>query len=264
MKEDNYILIAVIIIVLCLFVFFIFYILYKSPDSDKIYLECPINECATSLSNGEKRCPENEGTVIVYDPETEVCNSKYSCENSLTKFALLNDGSTNNSGICNEGNICRCLQKPSCPSSNLVIFSLQNGNTQTNSSGNRVIFNQNIANMVGQNNNSITYNNSNTQFCLIKANHLDIISPNGCFFNNSSSITLDEMRNCLSSNPCLSGTIAFYPENTDNFIYNTNTIYSIPIGCFNAEINEINKKLDNYCNGLIPVYDVKTGGIICK
>jgi len=263
MKEDEYIICGIILFIVLLFIIIISYILYKNPNAEKVYLECPTFECATNVNNGEKRCPLDQGTIIVYDPSYEVCNSRFNCENTQTPYALLSDGSTNSNGTCEDGKVCRCMSKPSCNTNILSVFSLKNGSTQINNTGSRAIFEQNIINSMGTNSNPITFSNTNTQFCTIKANHLDIISPSPCFFNNENSITVDEIKLCMNNNPCLTGIMAFIPSDINTFNLNESSIYTYVVGCVVGEINDVNKSVINYCNGKIPVFDKITNKIQC-
>lgn len=252
---DDYILGCVILIILVIFGIYITYTLYKNPDIAKIYLECPVGECATNIYNGEKRCPEDSGTIIIYDPSYEVCNSKYTCENSLTPYALLKNGETSDSGKCDDLEICRCLSKPSCSSNNIVLFSLKNGNTQIDGNSSRGIFYQ-IINSNQGNISSINYTNINTQFCLIKSYHLNRISPNPCYYKDINNITISDVSSCMLTNPCITGTLAFDPKNIDLFQLNENTVYTIPVGCFASEFK-------NCGEGRIAVYNNKTNKIDC-
>lgn len=262
--EDGYIITCIVILILLIFIITITFVVYINPDVNKVYFECVSGQCATNIYNGEKRCSNEDGTVIVYDPKYEVCNSKYTCENSLTPYALLKDGSTNEKGICEQNNVCRCLTKPQCSEDNVVLFSLKGGSTQIDNSQSRAYFDQ-LSKNYQSNISSIIYTNINTEFCAIKAYHLNIISPNACFFEDENNITLDEISYCLNLNPCINGLMAFYPLDINNFKLDNNAIYTYPVACVPSIRGDNNNvSLVNFCGvNKIPVFDKKTSNVIC-
>jgi hypothetical protein len=109
---------------------------------------------------------------------------------------------------------------------------------------------------------------TNTNFCSIKAYHLNRISPGACTFSDQNNITLTELTTCFMSNPCQMGLLAFYPENIDNFplSYNDYTaIYSIPVACVPSKSKYADSSLENYCSITeVPVWNKKDAIVECK
>lgn len=244
-KTSEYTIIAITIIFILLLLVFFTYTLYKTPTSNTTYFQCPPGECSTNIITGNKKCPQNLSTSIIYDKGNEVCNSKHSCENKQTPYALLSDGSTSTTGLCEKNTICKCLSKPQCSIDNLVLFTMKNGNV--NQPYSRSVFYQDSLE-------NTTYSETNTQFCSIKAYHLNRLSPGGCVFNDTNNITRDELLICFNKNPCVTGTLAFYPKNADTFVFDNNTVYNIPVSCVPSSQCEKNR---------IPVFDKKNALIKC-
>jgi hypothetical protein len=262
----DYVIIAIILIFILLVWILIVYNIKKNITSDSVYLQCIPGECATNIYNGTKICPSNTTEMILIDPSYQVCNSRYTCSNKKTPFALNTDGSTNSNGICENNEICRCLSKASCPNDSLVLFNMINGTMyQGNPNNSRTIFQQIPVASQGENNN-ILFSDQNTQFCAMKAYHLNRIAPGGCIYADPNNVTLLELQTCMNNNPCMVGQIAFYPINSDNFILNnqiTNTIYDIPVACV-PQITSTSGHISNVCTGTtVPVYNKKTGKIFC-
>lgn len=266
----DYVIIAIILIFFLLVWIIILFYIKKGITNDSVYLQCIPGECATNIYTGEKLCPENTTDMILIDPSYQVCNSRYTCNNPITPFALNTDGSTNSNGVCENGQICRCLRTASCASDNLVLFNMINGTVyQGNPNASRAIFQQIPVSAQGENN-TITFSDPNTQFCAMKAYHLNRIAPGGCTFADPNNVTLLELQKCMNDNPCMVGQIAFYPENPDNFILNNqtyNAIYNIPVACV-PQITNTTGHISNPCKDTeidttVPVYDKRSGRIFC-
>lgn len=233
-----YILIAVTLILILGVLCWIIYGLGQGTgvlSSGKVYFECTEGKCATNVYNGEKRCPDDTGQQILYDPAYETCNSRFTCEDPRTPYALLSNGGTSELGVCEPGSICRCLAKPQCPVETMVVFGLTDGSTflQDNVSS-RALFTQTPIGSQGETGAPITYDNTNTQFCAIKAYHLNRLAQGACTFLNPNQVTTTEIRQCLATNPCVIGVAAFHPMDADRFTLtatNTNAIYTTPVAC---------------------------------
>lgn len=129
------------------------------------------DQCVTNFYSGEKKCPEQPSEVLLTDPLTETCNSPFTCESRLTPYAVQSDGSTDPTGVCKEGTVCRCVPRPQCPNFATIIFSTTQGNPYQAIDNQRLVFTQETGfidlagryQMVGP----IQYNNPVTQFCAI-------------------------------------------------------------------------------------------------
>ncbi|GIW70050.1 MAG: hypothetical protein KatS3mg101_0797 [Patescibacteria group bacterium] len=166
-----------------LFLFFIwvFFKLFHSPGVGK--LRCKDGYCATSLITGNKRC----GTGVIYDPAFETCNPPFSCEHP-TPYAVKLDGSTDDTGVCPKDTICRCLRKPRCNPMTVTVF-------------------ERVEDFYRQRDDL----NENSQ-CYISPYVLNRLVPrtSECSFGRSP--TNEELLNCIKSNPCNRGTLAFFED----------------------------------------------------
>lgn len=253
---------AVILIAILIFFIYITYQRYVTPQVAEIYLQCLPNQCATNIYNGLKRCPLESDVLIAYDPSYEVCNYKFTCENSITPYAQHPNGSTTDNGICSDGT-CKCLRSPQCPYSNIVLFSLQNGSIQINGASSKALFYQiPLSNQGESGNQNLSYNFNTSTYCSIKASHLNRLSSGSCYFNDPNNISLAEITECLYSNPCQIGSMAFNPKNPETFELNSgnlNAIYSVPVGCFPSEM------IYSGCPpSTIPVWNQDKATIICQ
>lgn len=256
MEIIDYTIISVIFIFILTFVVYVTYILYINPTVDKTYFQCPPGECSTSLTTGDKKCPKNSDDSIIYDKAKEVCNSKYTCENKATPFALMGDGSTNMYGVCAKDEICKCLTMPHCSIDNVVLFNMKNGNI--NQPNSHSVFHQIPLNHQG-NNEQLKFSETNVNFCSIKAYHLNRISPGACVFENTDNIKLTELSECFIRNPCVVGTLAFYPKNSETFVLSENNkdaIFNIPVSCVPSSLVSCN--IDE-----VPVFNKKNASISC-
>lgn len=260
---DGEIVVCLVLFSLLLVGVYISVVLYMYPSVGKVYLECEDGKCATSLVTGEKRCNiDGGGGTITYDPSTEVCNSRFACENSLTPYAVQPDEGTDSSGLCYPGTICRCLTKPQCPQAIQVLFHLVNGSTQYNSAGTFQQLKVSATQGTSTASTSLKFSQSNDNYCAIKAYHLNRVSPGACYFNNINDIQIDEIEQCFLGNACIQGQMAFYPKDFDSFVLNnkdTSAVYSVPVACFPSDYTPV-----NYCpQYTIPVYNKKENRIAC-
>jgi hypothetical protein len=266
METDAYTLVAVVFIIFLSIITVFIFIVYKDIRNESVFFACPRSECPTSLTTGEKRCPVDVNESVLYDPVEEVCNSRYTCENSRTPYALMSDGSTNNLGVCEKDSICRCLTTAKCSSDIITMFSMSGNVNQPNS---RSIFYQKSLDYQGNGGSQdFSFTTTNTDFCSIKAYHLNRISPGACTFSDTNNISLEELTTCFRSNPCQMGLLAFYPENPDHFplAYNDYTaIYSIPVACVPGKSKYADGSLENYCSITeVPIWNRRDATVECR
>jgi hypothetical protein len=263
LATSTYILIAVSFILFILFWCWVFWTIFKNPPQKKTFFQCLPGQCVTDILLGDKNCPvANE--MLLYDPEYQVCNSKYTCENSVTPYALTSNGGTNELGVCDPGVTCKCLRFPQCPIDNIVLFNLVN----LGSSGTGSIYTQiPIENQGNAGNPPLTYNSNNTQYCAIKVIHLNRLSPGGCRFKDPENIKLSELQECFRLNPCTIGALSFYPKNVDSFHLSRDdkqALTTIPVACVPAINYTGLVNLNAGCEGTtVPIYDIKNQLIKC-
>jgi hypothetical protein len=164
---------------------------------------CPAGFCATNAVNGEKTCPTNTSTQLSYDPETQVCNPPFSCTDGRTPYAVQSDGSVDPNGNCGDGPQgpiqCLCIPTPQCANNILVYFSNQSGSPYSTAQGNRYFLSQtaNYINASGQTIQQppLKIPDLVSNFCTLPPSWLDRLNPR----------------------TCIRGTLAYLPDNPDNF-----------------------------------------------
>lgn len=262
---SQYVIAAISLILILAFCCWIMYNMSADPPTTQAYFQCPAGQCATNIYNGEKRCPLDPTIRVTYDAAFETCNSKFTCESKLTPYALLSNGATSELGICETNTVCRCLSRPQCPIETMVIFDMIQGSTylQDNNTS-RAIFAQIPLGSQGDIGSPFTFDSTSSQFCAIKANHLNRVTPGSCSFANPNQITVTEMRTCLQRNPCLVGVMAFHPTDINSFrlsASNTDAIYSVPVTCVPGYRPPNGGSV---CGGLtVPVWDPTKGQVVC-
>jgi hypothetical protein len=220
-----FVIAAVVLIIFILFWIGFMHGIEKTPPVSQVFFQCARGQCATNIYNGEKRCPQNEQESVIYNAGFETCNSRFTCESILTPYALLANGGVNELGVCETGTICRCLRKPQCPIETMVVFTMTNGSIYLqDASTSRTLFVQTPLAYQGDTGAPFTFDDTNTQFCAIKAIHLNRVAPGACVFANSLAPTTNEVVSCMQRNPCLTGVMAFAPTNRD-------AISSVPVAC---------------------------------
>jgi hypothetical protein len=248
------------LLVLCTFFSFFIFIIYilastnfsKTKKSQQAIIICDNNQCATNIKNGIRRCPEN-GEKMAINPDIEVCNTQFICDNQVTPYALISDGSTNSDGICEEGVNCPCVNYLSCPNYISSMFtSLITPSTYTQTSINN--FPQIPVTKI---------TNPQSQFCTVPFSWLTISNP-GCNFVNTFDYSNEDVLTCMNlinscvlsepSNPCLYGTLAFIVDNET--IVNQNTIPNLLLGCVKS--NPV-CDCDEYS-----IYNTDSGEIMCS
>lgn len=262
---SNYIIVGICIIILVSFIIWISWVNYTNTDNTITYLTCPADQCAVNIYNGEKRCPLQTSTSVIYDPSFENCTHKFSCDSTLAPYAIRSDGSTNDYGQCEDGVACRCSANPQCPLGEVVLFNVVGGNIYANNTAeDNIIFYQNPVQNQGDTQ-PIVYTDPNFNFCSIPASYLNRLSPGPCVFNDANNITTPEIVSCIKSNPCVIGVLAFKPLNIADFnLSNTDTsaIYFTNVGCVAG--NTINgKSADCTLPNQIALWNPKTANITC-
>lgn len=239
----------------------------------QLLLSCQPGECGTNLQSGAKRCPTGATEVVLIDPAAEVCNPKYSCTNPLTPYALLADGSTNELGACSAGATCRCLKTAQCASHITSIFTTVNGSLYNQAPDNRFVFSQvPLRDDIGATN--VGYQSSATDFCGIKSNHLNRLSPGACTFVDSDYAnvkgTLKIATDCINTNPCVVGTLAFNTTNPAQLEANgvsLKEVRSLPVACIKgspvAPVTNLPYPDSKCPTGYVPYWDNRWGLLRC-
>lgn len=239
----------------------------SDPRSVNEVFTCPAGQCATDLFTGLKTCP-SENVPIIINPMTSVCNSRYVCDNTLTPFAIMSDGSTNLNGVCEPGVECGCLRYQQCPNYILSAFTVRGGNVYQPIANQRISFPQistYLSEATGETTTlpPIQYNDSTT-FCFASLAWLPLSTP-GCNFypaTQTNSMTIEDVALCqgmingctgVVGNPCLQGVLAIISNDPDNI--NRNNISTMQFGCVRGEPCPCGK---------LAVYDTNFGGIICR
>lgn len=253
-KTSQYTILAVVIIVILLFWIWMTHTVASTVSTSELYGQCAVGQCPTNIYNGERRCSGDPTEIMLYDPAFEVCNSPYTCENSRTPYALQSDGSTNLNGVCETGNVCRCLTSQQCPSYSMVLFGMQNGSAYlTGTTGSRYTIGQTPANnpsSVGVE--PVSYTNGNTQFCRINAYDTNRLTPGACNF--TSIPTAQDMLDCTNRNPCITGALSYVTNADPSKFVASRDINYYPLSCVPGV---------PCAQGLYPVWDPKVGQIAC-
>lgn len=277
--------VAIPVIVLVVFIVFTLWILFvlissrfastnpdnpvagdKSSQNAPASISCLPGQCATNLQSGFKTCPSTD-TAFEINPQESVCNSRYFCDNPLTPFAVLSDGSTTLTGVCEDGVECPCLKTPQCADYILSAFTTSNGNPYQDLSNQRILFPQ-VSSYVGPGGTStdtppIQFANVGTTFCAAPISWLPLSNP-GCNFvnyNDPNAMNYQDLVLCMgmisgcsdiTGSPCLQGTLAVITDNVEALTQAN--IINAQVGCVRG----------NPCPcGQIAVYDTNYGGIVC-
>lgn len=260
----------VIIIIFLLFWVWIIYKINSSSNTDRLLIECVPGQCGTNIHNGEKRCPKFSSDTVLIDASYEVCNSRYTCDNNRTPFAVLSDGSTNNLGVCEPNTICRCLTTGRCGNHVSTLFQ----SMVPNPSGG-ITFQQ-IPSVADIGTENVTFSERNTNFCGVRTNRLNRLSPGSCTFSdldyNNGGIRPYIVTDCINSNPCIKGSMAFNTNTPDRFEkigITDSDIKNIPVACINSDIvcgnpRERLQCENNVCpENSLPYWDRRWGFIRC-
>ena len=240
----------------------------NSPDNRiPLTVPCPIGQCATNLFTGYKICPGSTGTAYI-NPEQEVCNSQFVCDNPITPYAVNADGSTNLYGVCEPGVACPCLRVLQCPEYIISAFTTSNGNPYEPLEGQRITFPQisSYTDVSGVESTTppIQYTNPATIFCAAPLSWMPFSTP-GCNFidvGNNNDISYDDVLLCMgmisgcsgiTGSPCLQGTLAFLSRDPGSLTQGD--IYTTQLACVQGEPCPC---------GFVAIYDTNYGGIVCR
>lgn len=202
-----------------------------------VRFKCAPGQCVTNVSTGEKTCPKDPSTVLTTDPVYEVCNSRFTCENNRTPYAVQSDGSTNSQGLCESGVECRCLPDPQCADYIVSTFSALGGNPYLPLDDQRIVFTQSTSyvatdldggNAVIVSEPPLRLENASTQFCTVPSS----------------------WRSRLVPRKCTKGVLAYIPEDPLKFNYDSTRMGCVPRG---VECPE----------GDVPVWDKRVGFQTC-
>ena len=242
--QNKFILYTIILFFIIFLIIISLYTIYfniiEKKQNNKIQT-CPLNQCATDVITGKKNCP-NEGEQIQYNINKEVCNYPNICNNTITPFALRDDGGTNNNGVCEKPK-CNCITRPLCP--NFISSAFSSNSINENNS----IYDQiNIVQYGEQ---------KNISYCYVVPNFIVKSSP-GCSFikeinkkSMSDCMHLSKLcNNNIKSSPCLKGTLAYIQNDKESI-----DIKNTPLGCVNKE---------STCNcDQINIYNIKNENLFC-
>lgn len=261
---DEFVILGVMLIIILGFWIWVMFMVRYSTPAPKYFLKCDPGKCSTNIQTGEKKCNTDPNIPVIYDPAYEICNSKFACDNLLTPYAVQNDGSTDISGVCESGTICRCVKQSQCGYETIVGFSSINGSVykfDDTSVENRLILYQ--VSLTGQSDvgTPVQIDNPANNFCMIKARNLDRVVPRTrecSIFVTASDPTLAEASACILSNPCTIGRLAFRPYDVKDFVYNQTTLNDIPVGCV-----PLIKGQGECVAPQVPVWDPSRAGVVC-
>lgn len=262
--------------ILAAIILFAFYIWLTYASADSLIIEqktrnltstifCPPGQCAMDILTGEKICPEGDEQYS-YNPVTQICMNPTTCSGSMP-YAIQPDGSTNSLGACSRDPLtgelleCRCSQQSTCADYITTVFQSISGNPFTALEGTRTLFTQSAradyGGSVGLNlSNNIQFADPNNTFCQVPITWVFRSNP-GCTNYGSGDIA-DNAYECINSNPCLIGTLAYISDDSSTF--SSSDILSKPVACVSA--SRIDGVTDP-CTNAYPVYDTRYGGINC-
>ena len=211
---------------------------------------CPVNNCAVSLETGKKRCPPNGDRIE--KRAGEVCSLPFQCSNPSLPYALWNDGSVNMQGNCPPGVACDCLASVHCPNYIASSWYLSRGNISVLNSRDlqsRPLLNQHAP---------PPQQVPSGEYCMVPYNWTIFGIP-GCPATSSDDVSYADIQNCMQLETkgyaaCLSGTLAYVPENLNQF--NKDRYRQIPLGCV------VGNRED--CPGGVKVWDNQSGSITCR
>lgn len=259
----------IMLIVLILFLGFLIYLLVSSKFSqpslvvdgqgnpsrvltDSITLTCPTDQCGTNLLTGLKRCPPI-GQKIDYYPNIEVCNSRNLCDNPLTPYAVLSDGSAISSGVC-ESSIdgtpaeCPCQRVPTCQSYLTSMYQSTGGSGSQPLAGQRISFQQ----LPTKQPNGIPLSYTpGSEYCTIPLSWLPLAGCNFVSGGFTNDMNAEAVQECMDlGTACQAGTLALITSNSERLDIK-NSQYGCVVGV-------------KCPKGQLTVYDTKLGGIVCR
>lgn len=254
--NNGQVIFVLFILLLFLLVSYIFYlwIEYSSGTNSSTVessegLYCPVNECAVSIETGKKRCPVLGDRI---DRRAgELCSLPYQCSDPALPYAVWNDGSVNLQGNCPADVICDCISSPQCPSYITSSWYLSSGNITVLESRN--IQSRPLLNQRSPPSSAI----SASEYCMVPYNWT-IFGVPGCPASSNSEVSYSDIQACMnlpvSNSACLSGTLAYIPNNLSEFV--PENYRQTPLGCVVGD--------PTACAGGVKVWDNYTGSIACR
>jgi hypothetical protein len=253
----------VILVILVVFFGFLLYLLVSSRFSQSplvtdpsgnisrlngdTTIPCPPDQCATNLFTGLKRCPPAGEQINSY-PSIEVCNSPFLCDNPITPYAVLSDGSATSSGVCQEGITCPCRRLPTCQSYLASIYQATGGTASQALAGQRISFTQEAASQVNGVPNTYM---PGSQFCTVPLSWLPLAGCNFVPGGFTNSMDREALQICMDlGTACRNGTLALITDDSENI-----NVATAQYGCVAGK---------RCPAGQMTVYDTTLGGILCR
>ena len=234
------------------------------PSSGRIN-QCAPGQCSVNFENGEKVCPETSGSVVAFQPKYQECTSPNYCDGTTMRYAILPDGDTDPFGICpndplsltGELTKCRCSPLSRCSRNTLSVFQAITGNPYQSLSGTNTSFTQSSTKISQGSIDGPSISSASNTFCRIPLAWLLRSNP-GCSTIPTTIDPISTSKNCVASNPCLYGTIAYIVDNPDTF--SLEDLNRIPLGCVaGSPCPDIGESFYN-----VPIFDTNYGEVICK
>lgn len=270
-KSDTPRIIILGITLILVFIFWIWVIIkiYNNAPTSTYYLQCSIGKCATNIFSGEKRCIEDNTSMVTYDPSYEVCSSRYICDNTTLPYAEQEDGSTNTTGICPNNTTCKCYDTPRCPGENIVTFSsrsgiLGGGLDPNQSSSISILQTSHI--VQGNVGIPLKIEDKINDFCEIRPLYLNRMVPRTGECSYSGIPDYDTLLACIQSNPCTMGLMVFKPNNISDYEFK---IVDEDTGDVTANLNVVVGCVAKYdtqpaCESdEVPVWDNTQDSVVC-
>jgi hypothetical protein len=217
---------------------------------------CSPGQCAVDNITGEKICPESGSITIGYDIDTQVCSDPIYCTDSIFRYAIRHDGSTNSFGICDDGDICRCSPVARCPRYITSTFDTILGNPYSGVNFTDTTFTQTDIVLPPGQTDGVSFNNA--RFCSVPFEWLFRSSP-GCNTVVPNQDPVSGVTNCIDNNPCLSGTLAYISSDSSSF--NTQDLITTTLSCVQGIRCTPSKDTSLYN---APIYDTNYGGVVCR
>lgn len=270
---DHTLDIAITLVVIIIFIVFLGWIGHKlistnfekTPQSfggTNFSITCSPGQCATDIRTGVKTCLPDITQSITVDPAVSVCNSRFFCDNPLTPYAQLYDGSTTSSGVCDTDVMCSCLKEPYCPSYVVSLFTSSNGNPYQDVQGQKILFPQEslYVGSTGPNLNPPFPLSDPTQFCFASTSWLTLSNPGCPMFTGA--MNYDQIVYCmggamgcsgLHSTACLQGTLAMIAD--DSGTVTRDTVELSTFACVRGEPCPC---------GTLAIFDRQFGQVVCR
>ena len=150
---------------------------------------CPMGQCAINKVTGIKRCPEKDTSSVVYDTLSEACTKPNTCDYPELSFSVLPDGSSSESGICQDNETCRCTNQLKCNPDIVSTFEITYGSNYTPTNDNYTI-QQNVSKTYNPGLENLTIKNPASEFCVINPGFTNKMTT-GCDLTNGVNDKLD-------------------------------------------------------------------------